>query len=339
MANIKQVAKLAGVSTSTVSRTLSNKIPVGDATRERVLTAVRKLGYRPNMMAKGLKEGRSNTIALIVPDLINPFFPKLVKCMEHCALEHGYYLILCDSGGDEDLEKRYVESMHSHYVDGVLYISVVKGDERARMLKEQGVPIVVVNRKCDVGVPCVSNDNRHGAFTIIDYLVKCGHRKISCLAAPLRSPHYKQRYRGCLDAFAAHGIDDFEKYLVEDVLTAEQAYEATKTLLSRPDRPTAIFTFIDFMAIGVYSGVSECGLSVPDDVSVAGFDNISISAHMIPPLTTYEHPVEEIADRAVKELLGVINGTNREGASFHELSGSLVVRKSVKCIQEKGCMA
>ena len=332
MANIKEVARLAGVSTSTVSRALSNKVPVEEATRQRVLQAVRQLGYRPNLMAKGLKEGYSRTIALIIPDIINPFFPKLVKCFEHRALDCGYSLILCDSGGDEEMESRHLESMKSHYIDGVLYISVVKGADRARMLKDAGVPVVVVNRAYDVGIPCITNDNRHGSVTMIDYLVECGHRKISCLVAPIRSQHYEQRYQGCLEAFAKHGIDDYEKYMVKNVHTVEDAYTATKKLLSRKDRPTAIFAFIDFVTIGVYSGASDCGLSVPGDVSVAGFDNISISPHMIPPLTTYDHPVERIAERAMEELLRLINGEGDEEARNYEMSGSLVVRKSVKCL-------
>lgn len=135
MATIKEVAKLAGVSTSTVSRALSRKMPVDAPTRDRVLDAVRRLGYRPNRLAKGLKEGGSRTLALVVPDIVNPFFPKMVKCVQKCALEKGYSLILCDSAGDTRQELCHLEMMQSHYVDGVLYIGV-EGGENARLLQE-----------------------------------------------------------------------------------------------------------------------------------------------------------------------------------------------------------
>lgn len=330
MANIKEVAKLAGVSTSTVSRALSNKVHVEQDTRERVMRAVRQLGYRPNLLAKGLKEGFSRTLALVVPDIINPYFPLLVKHVEKSALKRGYSLILCDSGNDETQEQRYLDSMRSHYVDGVLYIAVGDGRERARSLHEAGVPLVVVNRVYDAGVSCVTNDNRPGACAVVDYLIRCGHRKIACLVAPQRTQHYAQRLEGCRDAFERHGIADYERYLVYDIVTLEDACLATRRLLSLPDRPTAFFAFVDYAAIGVYSAVHACGLKVPDDVSVAGFDNLDLAAHMIPPLTTYEHPAEKIAEQAVEELLAAITDTGT--AKTVVVPGSLKPRGSVKRI-------
>jgi DNA-binding LacI/PurR family transcriptional regulator len=331
MANIKEVAKLAGVSTSTVSRTLSKKMHVEHETRERVMRAVRQLGYRPNLMAKGLKEGLSYTIALVVPDIINPFFPKLVKCVEKSALRRGYSLILCDSNGDEEQELRSLESLRSHYVDGILYIAVGEGQERARMLRAAEVPLVMVNRVYDAGVSCVTNDNREGARRVIDYLVECGHRRIACLATPAdRAQHFAQRLEGVLEAFKWHQLRDCEQYLVRNIVTVEDAYLAAKRLLALPNPPTAFFTFIDYLTIGVYSGAHNCGMNVPEDVSVTGFDNLDIAAHMIPPLTTYEHPAEQIAERAVEDLLAAIAGEG--GITTTVVPGSLIVRQSVKRI-------
>lgn len=329
MVTIKEVAKLAGVSTSTVSRALSNKVFVEETTREKVLDAVRQLGYRPNLMAKGLKEGFSHTVALILPNILNPFFPKLVKCIESRALERDYSLVLCDSSGDEEQELRHLEKMKSHYVDGVFYISVADGGQRARTLRDAGMPLVVLNREFDAGVPCITNDNRNGTRTVVEYLISMGHRKIACLTAPVRSQHYVQRYQGCIDAFQKHGIDNYKKYMAKNIESVEEAYAATKKLLRKNDRPTAIFVFIDIAAIGVYSAVHDCGMSVPDDVSVAGFDNIPISAHMIPALTTYEHPVDEIARKGVDTLLAEIRGEKYTSETV-EISGTLMKRKSVR---------
>ncbi len=328
MATIKEVAKLAGVSTSTVSRTLSQKIPVDEETRARVLEAVRSLGYRPNRLAKGLKEGGSKTLALIVPNIVNPFFPKLVQCVQKNALERGYSLILCDSAGDERQELSHLESMKSHYVDGVLF-SGVFGGERARLLREQGVPVVVVNRESQEGIPCVTNDNRLGAYTMINYLINKGHRRIACLIAPLGSQHYRQRFEGCLDAFREHGLIEYEEFLVHNIASVEESHACTRELLDRRVRPTAIFVFTDFVAIGVYSGIVESGLSIPGDISVAGFDDILFSQYLIPPLTTYKHPIETIASRVVSTLIGMIDGTG-ESEQRTEVCGELIERGSVR---------
>lgn len=333
MATIKDVAKLAGVSTSTVSRALSKKVRVDDATMERVLSAVKRLGYKPNPMAKGLKEGYSLTLALVLPDITNPFFPKLVKSVEQCALEKGYSLILCDSGNDADAELRYLDAMKSHFVDGVLYIPVADGAARAKMLGKAGVPLVIVNRDFDAGFPCVTNDNFNGAKTVIEYLFECGHRRISCLIAPTLAQHYEQRLQGCIQEFERRGIRDYEKYLISDVTGIEDAYRHTKRLLAEKERPTAFFACVDIMTIGVYSGIHESGLSVPGDVSVAGFDNISIAPHMVPPLTTYEHPVDRIARKAVTELIDQITGKVEAAYRSIAVFGSLIVRKSVRRIE------
>lgn len=329
MANIKEVARLAGVSTSTVSRALTGNVPVRESTRERIMQAVRELDYSPNPMARGLKEGCSHILALVIPDIINPFFPKLVKCVERAAIARGYSLIFCDSGNDEAQELRHLESMRSHYVDGVLFVSVADGTQGARMLRDSGVPVVVVNRDFDAGVPCITNDNYVGAHTMVEYLIRQGHRRICCMAPPLRAQHYLQRQAGCLDALRAHGLDGADAF-AHDVMTVEDAYLRTRQILSAPgERPTAFFVFIDTLAAGVYSGAHDCGLSVPGDVSVAGFDNISISQHMIPSLTTYEHPVEQITALAVERLLALAAGDDT-GYEKTEVSGTIIVRKSVK---------
>ena len=329
MATIKEVAQLAGVSTSTVSRTLSGKVPVDAETRERVLDAVKRLGYRPNRLAKSLKEGRSDTLALLVPDIANPFFPRLIKCVEQYAQDSGFSLILCDSGGDGERELRHIESMKSHYVDGVLVIGVTSG-ESARVLRDQGMPVVVVNRESEPssGIPCVTNDNRAGAFAMVSHLIAKGHRKIACLAAPLSAQHFRQRYDGCVDAFRAGGIDGYAARVVENIASVEDAHARTKALLARPDRPTAIFAFTDYIAIGAYSGVNDCGLSIPADVSVAGFDDILFSRHLIPPLTTYRHPVEELSEKAVSTLIALIEG--EAAAARTEIGGRLIERDSVR---------
>ena len=335
MSTIRDVAKLAGVSTSTVSRALSNKIKVEPATRERVLRAVARLDYRPNFLARGLKDGFSRILALVLPDITNPFFPKVVQCVEKRAGGHDYSLILCDSGGDSRQELRHLEILRRHRVDGMLYIGIRDDDSIARVgfLRESGLPVVVVNRDFDAGVDCVTNDNRRGARALIRYLIRMGHRKISCLAFPLDSQHYRQRFDGCRQAFAEAGIDDYEKYLAPGIRGIDDARQSVIRLLSRRDRPTAFFAFVDFIAAGVYSAIHHCGLRAPEEVSVVGFDDIAMSRHLLPPLTTYEHPVEKIAEAAVDRLVQRIKGTGPAQPQRLEMKGRLVIRGSVERIR------
>lgn len=336
MATIKEVAKMAGVSISTVSRTLSNRVFVNEDTRKKVMRAVKHLSYKPNFMAKGLKEGRSNTLAIVLPDIINPFYPGLVKRVERQAAEKGYSMILYDCGEDVELEKRYVDALKSHYVDGVIFISTSEDPALVRELLAAGIPTVVMNREYDsaVGVTCVTNDNFQGARKVINYLISQGHRRIACLASPVKFARYRQRYDGCVSAFHENHIHHCDNYMVHNITTIEEAYDATKKLLALPQPPTAIFTFIDMLAIGIYGGIHDRGLSIPDDISVAGFDNINLSQHLIPPLTTYEHPLDRLAKIAIANLLGQIENSELPEPGNVEISGTLILRDSVKDIKK-----
>lgn len=336
MATIKDVAKLAGVSTSTVSRALSRKVRVEKATREKVLEAVARLDYRPNSLARGLRDGFTRTLAMVIPELTNPFFPKLVHCVEKRVDEQGYSLILCDSGGNPAREKRHVETLRSDRVDGALFTGINDSDcaGRIAMLRDGGIPTVLVNRSFDLGVDCVTNDNRRGAREIITRLIRMGHRRIACLVMAPESQHYRQRVEGCRQAFAENGIDDYEQYLVPDVRGIDDAYRATRRLLERRERPTAFFAFVDIIAFGIYSGIYDSGLSIPDDVSVAGFDDIATSQHMFPPLTTYAHPVERIAGRAVERLMRRIRRRAGSEPARIEIRGRVIVRPSIRRIRE-----
>lgn len=335
MSTIKEVAKLAGVSISTVSRALSGKVFVEEATRDRVLKAVKQLAYRPNPLAKGLKDGQSKTLALVLPDILNPFFPTMIKYLERHAAAHGYSLILYDSGEDARQEKRAMESLRTHYVDGVLYSPIADDLSLARMLRDAGVPVMVLNRESDGIVPAVANDNRGGARMVVDYLIKQGHRKIACFTGDLKHRRYSQRHEGCLDAFKAARIGDQSSYLIKNTRTIETAYARAKKLFSRRDRPTAVFVFYDMLALGVYSGANDCGLRIPDDISIAGFDNIFLAEHLLPPLTTYEQPMDALAERAIAGLLDQMAGkkTGRDVSVL--VKGGLVIRKSVRALGAK----
>ena len=329
MATIREVAKLTGVSVSTVSRALANRHYVKEETRERILQAVRELDYRPNLMARGLKEGCTKTLALVLPDITNPFYPKLVKSVEKYADANGYSIILFDSNEDKKRELHHIETLLSHAVDGVLFISSSDDTAQLNALRDAGLPMVIVNRDFECDYLRISNDNYDGAYAMIDYLIKNGHRRIACLLGSMKLQRYRQRCEGCRQAMADNGIENFDKLFFHDVTTTEKAYAMTKSALAMRERPTAFFAFIDMIAMGVYSAVNDSGFRIPDDISVVGFDNIHMSQHMVPPLTTYEHPVDEIAKTAIESLIRQMKTPGEKLAGMEIIKGSLIVRKSV----------
>lgn len=327
---IKDVAKLAGVSASTVSRALSNKVFVEDDTKTKVLHAVKELNYKPNFLAKGLKDGRTNTFGLLLPDLENLFYPKIMKSIEKYALENGYHIILCNTNESKLQEIQYLEMLKDRYVDGIIVIPASDEIDHILRLREDNVPFVFVNRYFPGDVNCITNDNRYGAYLMIKYLIENGHKKISCVLRSFSPQIYKERYEGCMDAFKECGIKDYEQYTMYDLNSIGDVYKRTKEILNRTDRPTAFFSSTDMLSIGIYSGIHDSNLKIPHDVSVVGYDNIHIAQHMIPPLTTLAAPVDEIGKVTIQNLLKQIKQKKQMKAQKKVLKGSVIIRNSVR---------
>lgn len=329
MTNIKKVAQKAGVSASTVSRALSGKIFVKEETRERILRAVAELDYRPNLIARGLKEGRSRFIALILPNITNPIFPKLVKHLEERAGDRGYSLVLFDSHGDKGREKDIVESVGAHFVAGVLLSSATDDIAHLDVLRKQGIPLVMVNRDFEADYQCVVSDNFASGQVVTSHLIERGHERIACLLGDTGMLHYRQRRDGFFQAMREYGLKVRREYLIDKVMDVEESHAATRRLLALRQRPTAIFCFSDYLVLGVYSAANALGLRIPGDISVAGHDNIDIAPHLIPPLTSYEMPTEGIAAAAVDALVAAIESPMRQSRGNIIVEARLIVRKSV----------
>ncbi len=334
MTTIKDVAKLAGVSASTVSRALSNRVFVEEETRQKVLKAVEELNYRPSVLAKGLREGRSHTLAFLVPDINSLFYPMVMKSMERYAAEKGYALILCNNNESIENEKKNIAMLGSRGVDGLLCMSTE--DEIQHLVefeKSNKIPVVLVNRMVSQPVSSVSFDNEYGGYLMTKYLLDQGHTKIAGMFGDFGRQRFRSRYAGCKRAMEEYGVENYKQYFIYDVDTIEEAYIRTREMLDREDRPTAFFASMDILAIGVYSGINKRGLKIPEDISVVGFDNIFMAQYMIPPLTTYNAPVDLMAKKSIECVLGQIE--NREAICQVNLKGELVERGSVKRMGEK----
>lgn len=325
MSTIKDVAKLAGVSVSTVSRALSGKTFVEEATKQRVMEAVKELRYRPNVLAKGLREGKFCTIALVVPDINSLFYPALSKSMEKAAYDRGYSLILCNTNNDIEMEKHVVEMLANRGIAGIICMSVE--DDVSNLYEFQvreNIPVVLINRKGLGKLGTVMLDNEQGGYLMTKTLLENGHRKIAAMFDSIEKQRFLSRYNGCKRAMEEYGVTDYEKYFVYGIDTIDGAYQHAVELLNREDRPTAFFAAIDMMAIGIYRAISEAGLSIPKDISVVGFDDIFVSEHMFPPLTTYHTPMEELAEKAIDMLI-----ENKEPVQEIVIKGWVQKRQSV----------
>lgn len=330
MITIKDVAKRAGVSPSTVSRTLSGKVPVDRQTREKVMEAIRALNYKPNILAKGLKEGRTNTIGLIIPNICNPVFPAVARGVEDVAREKGFTVILCNTDENIEAEKDYVEKLQKRWVDGFIFATAREESQHILELKEKGFPVVLVVRHMDEAVDAVVIDNYKSSVEAVEYLINTGHRRICIINGDRSLTLYSERFEGYRHALEAAGLPFIPELVLDVAGRDDNGYGAVMGLLKKGILPDAVFATSDPRAIGAIRAIKDCGLNVPGDVSVVGFDDLSISPFLDPPLTTVSQPLYEMGAKAARRLIEIINGEKNEKAKIELVKASLVIRKSVR---------
>lgn len=305
MSNIRRVAELAGVSVATVSRTLKNPDVVAPATRERVQAAVAAANYRPNGMAVQFRSRRTGNLVVLVPLIANSFFARVIAGIQQAAQAAGYRVLLCDTAGDERREREYAELVYARQADGVIQLRAFDP------FAGQGDIPPVVNA-CEVLAehpwPKVRLDNRAAARCLTEHLLALGHRRIALIKGPEDSPLTLERLAGYQEALTQAGIALDPGLLHEGDFTLAAGAAAAKALLALPERPTALFCCSDEMAIGALQVLRRSGLRVPEDISLAGFDDIAFAAYTEPPLTTIAQPAEAFGQRAVAMLLEVLNG-------------------------------
>lgn len=332
MAGIKDVAQYCGLSPSTVSRTLTGSAFVEPETRKRVLEAVRALNYKPNMAARTLKSGATRLIGLIIPDIVNPYYPQVVKSLEELAMDAGYSIILCDAQGDERREKNYFEALQRLCVDGILYVPSTENVDAAREYA-QSIPMVIINRTFDIDVPCITISNEDATYAAVRYLIDKGHERVALFINDTNRQYNAERMSGCRKAFHEAGIAAYERYITSNLRDDEDMYKRTVALMRREDRPTAIFIFNDNMALSVYRGIYDSGLRIPDDVSVIGFDDIPTSKFLTPPLTTMRHATYDTTKIIFNNLLSQIKTREFGVGSVTYYKAKLMERDSVRDIR------
>lgn len=338
---IHDVARRAEVSPSTVSNVLNGKRDrMSPETGERVMRAVAELGYEPNQMARGLKTGFVPIIGLIVPSVANPFWGAFASHVENAAMARNCQVMLCNGERDPEREQRYAESMLARGIRGVILGSAPLSMKHMVGLAKRGMQLVAfdrnVQRENGVEVDSVRVDNARGSQLAVEHLLQLGHRRIGFVSGPLISSSRNDRLEGYRAALRARGIEPDPALLwMENVHPGSNDEEGTEigrtaafALLRRSDPPTAFCAINDMTAFGIYAGVRELGLRIPEDVSVLGFDDISLCRIVSPPLSTVRQPLQDLMRSAVELLLGRLAAKNQEPPAHLTLPPELVLRGS-----------
>lgn len=304
MATIKDVAKRAGVSPSTVSRVLNGTDAehMRPETKARILQAMEELDYTPVKAARSLRRQRTQVIAVLLPDISNPFFSLLARGVESVAFEEGYSTLICDSNHSVEKESRYLDILLAEGVEGIVFTPVGKPDmERIERLLRRGVRIVVADRRVE-GLPTVEADNHGGSRELTEYVLGLGYRRIAYIAGPEEVSTAQDRLLGFQEAMAAAGV---EPVLVRHGdFTYESGYELAKAILElEEEKVEAIMCANDLMAIGAIRAIEDKGLPIPDDLGVTGFDHVPWSDLVKPQLTTAEVPAYQLGQEAISRLL------------------------------------
>lgn len=334
MTNIRDVAIRAGVSTSTVSRVLSGKSIVNEKTRERVLLAVNELKYTPNTLAKSLKMGHTNTVALMVPSIENHIFPEITRGVEDTARRNGMTVILCNTDEDTEVEKEYINKLRTQWIDGFVVSSMKPDSEHIRALHREGFPVVLTSRHYEGdGIDAVAVDNVQAAYNAMQYLIKTGHRRIAIALGRCELNLYRDRLIGYKKALSDYNIPIDEALIMHETIGTSSFYNLTKKLIESGANPDAVFATSDPKALVVMHALTDCGLRIPEDISVMGFDNVQISSLIDPPLSTISQPLYEIGELAMKKLIMQIKAKeNGEQyvSSLDILPTDLIIRKSTR---------
>lgn len=325
MTTIKDVARRAGVAPSTVSNFLTGNARVSPPTAKRIQEAIDELGYIPNLAARSLRVKHTKTLGLIVPDISNPFFSEIVRTINHVSQRMEYALILCDSGGDGAREKSLLANLLSQRVDGILMIHTGHRDDYAELAKEAARPIVFVDRAVD-GIRSVETDNYTGGKLAARHLLGLGHQHIGILAGGTHVRNVQKRLEGFMAEVRDHGFEIDPSYIISGEQTLETGREVDLLLKMRKP-PSAIFATNDIIALGAWRKLSEMGVSIPDDVSLIGYDNIEMTEMTVPALSTIGQDKTEMGKQAVLALLEALE-TKKVSGGVTYVPPQLIVRNS-----------
>ncbi|MBF4661820.1 ribose operon transcriptional repressor RbsR [Cronobacter malonaticus] len=302
---MKDVARLAGVSTSTVSHVINKDRFVSEAIRLRVEDAIRTLNYAPSALARSLKLNQTRTIGMLITASSNPFFSELVRGVERSCFERGYSLVLCNTDGDEQRMNRNLETLLQKRVDGLLLLCTETHQPSPAIMKRYpAIPTVMMDwSPFDGGSDVIQDNSLLGGDIATRYLIDKGYTRIACVTGPLDKTPARLRLEGYRTAMQRAGLPVAEGYEVIGDFEFAGGLRAMQSLLALPEPPQAVFMGNDAMAVGAYHALYQAGLRIPQDIALVGYDDIELASYMTPPLTTIHQPKDELGELAIDVLI------------------------------------
>ncbi len=334
---IKDVAERAGVSIATVSRVINNSDQVSALVREKVLEVIEELEFRPNPVARSLVMKKSHLIGVVVPDMSSYFFGEIMNGIEEITRTYQYDIIVCNTRGNHELERHYLDLFYAKQVEGIIFMSWKLENSVVEHITKIDIPVVMVNRNTSkLTIPSVSIDNYKAAYELTHYLLNKGHKKIALIRNSIDVDAFGlEQYKGYKQALTEHEIEVNKNYVRYGDFSIENSYQIVKSFIKEKDIPTAIFATSDVMAIGAINALKDSGYQVPEDVSVVAFNDIRLASIYRPKLTVIHQPLFNIGTVAVKMIIDRIKG-EKSGDNIVILPHSLIEREScAECKKEE----
>jgi LacI family transcriptional regulator len=330
MATIHDVAKRAGVAPITVSRVLNHSGYASQDTRERVEAAAAELEYVPNRLARSLRSKRTNTLALVLTDITNPFFTTVARGVEDTASDAGFTVVFCNTDESETEEQKYLQVLLQQQVDGILLVPARSTPESVEMIQKQGTPVVVLDRKMppNTKVDVVRCENVEGANQLVKLLIGLGHRQIAVVSGPKIVSTAEDRVVGYCQAMTEAGLTSNADHIYYGAFTQDSGYAMTKQVLALQPRPTAIFAANNLIGIGVLKALQDVGLRVPEDVAMVSYDDLPANLVTFPFFTVAVQPAYEMAKKATQLLLARLAGAAPAQCQEVVLPTEIIIRQS-----------
>ena len=328
MATIHDVAETAGVSPTTVSRYLNNRIELPPATAARIDAAIARLDYRPDLLAKRLSTGKTEAIGLVTPDIANPFFAELASAVEDEAERHGYAVFMSSTRGERARELAFLQRLHDRHVDGLILMTNLPDDGRLAALIHEGDNVVLLDEDIPgVSMPRIFVENQCGSYRATQHLIEHGHRNIAFVGGPPGLFSVKERRAGFEQAMSEAGLAVRAEHVLLGAYTRDFGRQAIEAILSRPRHPTGILASSDYLALGVMQGLKHHGFALPSDMSLVGFDDMPLAELVDPALTTIRQPIATMGRLGFQRLLALIN--KQAPQMLTRLPVELIERRSV----------
>ena len=324
---IQDVARAAGVSVATVSRVINKSEAVAENTRKTVIAAIKKLNYQPNLLGRNLRRTETRRVLVLLPNIGNPFYARIVKGIEDIAHKNGYNVMLCNTDSNAERENVYLELLRSRLADGVIFMAPELGREGLADIGRSYPVVQCCEYTEGAGISHVSIDNYAAVYKMTRHLISAGHTRIGLISSRSTVVSINRRESGFKKALSDSGIEFNEEYVKYGDYSFTSGFRAGNQLIVMKNRPTAIFAISDIMAIGVLRAVRENSLKVPEDVAVAGFDDINFSAMCNPTLTTISQPKYDMGCISMELLLQHIHGQLKEPREVL-LEYEMVIRES-----------